>query len=61
MSRPGEVGEASGINKLTEDDIRDLRELLAKGTKHRDIAKIYGISVGYVSAIKHGRYWNHVK
>lgn len=61
MPRPGDVGEKSGRNKLTDDDIRDIRALAAKGSKQRDIAKIFGVSAGYISAILSGRYWNHVE
>lgn len=49
------------MNKLTDDDVRDIRALLAKGSKQRDIAKIYGVSQGTIGSIKTGRSWTHVK
>lgn len=61
MTKPGDVGEKSGMNKLTDDDVRDIRALLAKGYKQRDIAKIYEVSQGTIGSIKAGHTWNHVQ
>jgi hypothetical protein len=46
--------------KLTEDQVRGIRELHAKGVKGVTIAKIYSISTSVVSVIASGKRWSHV-
>ncbi|MCH4825771.1 GIY-YIG nuclease family protein [Planococcus halocryophilus] len=55
------VGELSGMAKLTEKDVREIRRLL-KATKLtlQDIANFFDVSHSTISSIKHCRTWKHV-
>jgi hypothetical protein len=53
------AGSINGQARLTERQVRQIRKL--KGTiTQAAIARQYGVSAGYVSAILHGRNWRHV-
>lgn len=41
--------------KLTADNVKDIRSRIALGEKGSAIARLYGVSQGSISAIKHGR------
>lgn len=47
-------GERNGRAKLTDEQVKRIRELLFKGVNQVDIAISFGITQGYVSAIKRG-------
>lgn len=47
--------------KLTEDDVREIRRLVARGSLHREVAEVFGVSKAAVGAIVSGRNWSHVK
>lgn len=53
-------GERNNTTWLTEDQVRQIRQLMASGTKQRDIAAKYGIGQQTVSAIATGRTWRRV-
>lgn len=54
-------GEANGFSKITEDIVREIRELYSTGIpKQQDIADYYGISVSQVSNIVNRRHWGHI-
>lgn len=53
-------GERNGRHRITEDDVRAIRALLAAGTRWIDIAAEFGISKPTVSHIAAGRTWSHV-
>jgi hypothetical protein len=46
--------------KLTDDDVRRIRSLLADGATGRAIAKDLGVSASTVSLVRLGRRWRHV-
>lgn len=53
-----ELRQAQAVNpthKLTEDDVAEIRSLLAKGAMGCDIAKRYGVSRSIISHIKNGK------
>lgn len=50
-------GEAHGMSKLTEDQVREIRTL--KGTG-REIGKRFGISSVMVNYIRAGKSWTHI-
>lgn len=50
-------GERNGHAKLTEHQVRDIRE--AEGT-HKHIAKLFGVTQPLVSMIKSRRIWSNV-
>jgi len=47
-------------SKLNDAEILHIRELLDKGVRQAEIAGLFGVSQGAVSAIKRGRSWKHV-
>jgi DNA invertase Pin-like site-specific DNA recombinase len=46
--------------KLTDDDVRKIREMSATGLSNAKVAKVFGINRSCVSRIKTGRQWKHV-
>lgn len=53
-------GEANGRAKLTEADVRWIRELRAAGMSQREIGEKVGMSTSHVSHILCGKKWAHV-
>ncbi|MCI2809387.1 NUMOD3 domain-containing DNA-binding protein [Eoetvoesiella caeni] len=57
--RKGEKNPMYGITpphaKLTDDQVRQVRALLAEGRTMASIAEAYGVSIGAINHIKHGR------
>ena len=54
-------GEKHYRSKLTEADVRRIRELRAKGHKLKEIAAMYGVSYQNVGYIVNRRRWPHVQ
>jgi hypothetical protein len=55
------LGEAHGNAKLSEEDVRTIKIVLAQGTgTPKEIAKYFGVSRRHISDIKTGRRWPHV-
>lgn len=46
---------------LTERDVVRVKKLLLRGLRHADIALMFGVTRGTVTAISSGRNWKHVK
>jgi hypothetical protein len=53
-------GSKHFLSRLTEDDVRTIR-VLVQCQSQSETARQYGVSVGTVSAIVHGRSWKHLK
>jgi hypothetical protein len=53
-------GELNGRSKLTEADVRAIREMGGSGARKIDIAKRFGISASNVYLILSGKGWPHV-
>lgn len=53
-------GEDNGHARLTEDDVRRMREILAAGTPSADVARMFGVVESRVRAIRAGKAWVHV-
>jgi hypothetical protein len=49
-------GKHGGV-KLTEKDVKNIRELFAQNVPQTEIANIYGVSKGTIWDIKEGRNW----
>jgi hypothetical protein len=49
-------GEKNRLSKLTEDDVKAIREL-AKTSRQRSIAELYGVTEANVSQIVHRKTW----
>ena len=52
-------GEKHPSAKLTEDDVRNIRQRLAKHDRQKDIAADYGVARGTIASIAQGRSWSH--
>lgn len=53
-------GEASGTAKLSNDDVRSIRRLLASGLPQYEIAAKFGVHSTQVCRINTGERWSHV-
>ncbi len=53
-------GSANGFAKLTESDVRRIRELIAEGFVQMDIGKQFNVSNHAICSIKRGKTWKHV-
>lgn len=53
-------GKHCNFTKLTEDEVREIRELASAGTHRQAIASAYGITAGYVSDLKMRRSWKYI-
>ena len=53
-------GKDQGLAKLTDDNVREIRSLLAQGVRQKVIAKQFGIAQSTVSCINTGKTWTHV-
>ena len=54
-------GETNGSSKLTEAQVREIKEKSAQGIASRKIAKEYGVTKTLILYIRSGRLWSHVK
>lgn len=55
-------GENNGQAKLTEDEVRQIRRLLAEGHHTQDqIGDMFGVTRGAVKQIKHGKTWRYLQ
>ena len=48
-------------NKLTWNQVQEVRKLLAMGYKNKEVAAIYGVKPNTISDIKRGKTWNERK
>lgn len=51
------AGENHGMAKLTLTQVNQIRSLIIKGIKRKEIANMYGISTATVADIKYGKSW----
>jgi len=61
LKLPALAGTNNGAAVLTEQNIRDIRQLKKQGKTTREIAAVYGINHGHVSRIVTYKVWTHVK
>jgi hypothetical protein len=54
-------GEHSGQSKLTEENVRAIREASARGVKRYELAAKYGVSAPAISYVVLGKNWGHVR
>jgi hypothetical protein len=57
---PDNRGERSGLSRLKESDIYEIRELLKKGLSLSQVGKKFNLSSGSVSRIKNRQRWSHI-
>ena len=53
-------GSLNGHTTFTEDDVENVKALLAMGALGSDLARVYGVKKSAISKIKVGRSWCHV-
>lgn len=53
-------GEKNGMAKLTEEQVREIKEKLKKGYFCLDLADEYNVHISTVSKINTGKYWRHI-
>lgn len=53
-------GETSGMSKLTDESVREIRRLRSIGHTQQDIADRFGVSSVAVSCVLLGKTWKHV-
>jgi hypothetical protein len=58
-SAPRPKGENSKVAKLTEADVRDIRERIAAGESGVSIGERYGVHPSLISHIKNGSKWSY--
>lgn|SRR5699024_7690809 len=55
------VGDRHHYSKLTEKDVRDIRNIYAKGgTTHRNLAKEYNVHRRTIERVINKRFWKHI-
>lgn len=59
MSSPR--GELSGMSKLSEKQVYEIRKLLSHGMSHRTIARLFNVTRGAIGSINRGLTWSHLK
>jgi hypothetical protein len=58
-SRP--KGSRHGMSKMTEDEVREMRQRRAEGWPIASLAAVYSMTEGNVSAIVNRKTWQHVE
>lgn len=53
-------GEMNQCAKFTENDIREIRKMIAEGESQTFIAEYFGTAQSVISQIKTGKRWGHV-
>lgn len=59
--RHDDRGENGHCHKLTDDDVRRIRGMLASGMGQRAIASNFGMAQTTISAINRGKIWGHLQ
>ncbi len=55
--RRSAIGSKCGSAKLNEEKVKEIKQLLAKKIRSKDIAKTYGVNSSTICDIKQGRTW----
>lgn len=59
-SPPLHAGQKCRLAKLTENDVRTIRDVAARGLSQRSIARLFGLPKSTVGNILRGRTWRHL-
>lgn len=54
-------GEGSGINKLVNSQVAQIKSRISNGETHELISKDYGVCRAAISQIARGRNWKHIR
>lgn len=60
-NKPARIGSEHGNAKLEEDQVRQIKNLLAQKISGLEIAKRYSVKQSCIYHIKSGKNWGHVK
>lgn len=55
------LGSQRPNSRLTEQEVADIKTMLANGTMHKDIAAQYGVNRATITMINTGKSWRHVQ
>lgn len=58
--KKGLAGERNVMAKLTEDDVREIRHLVASGMMQKDVAPMFGVGRMTISRVVRRELWGHV-
>lgn len=47
-------------HKITPTEVIEIKNSMRQGFRDTEIAKAYGVSITYITGIRHGRYWSNV-
>lgn len=53
-------GSNNGAARLSEDQVVEVRKLLSKGLRQKDIAEIFGVCSSTICHINTGKHWTHI-
>lgn len=53
-------GEKHGAAKLTEENVREIKRLFAKGIPNTRLGRMFGVATNTIRRIRIGRNWAHV-
>ena len=53
-------GETNGMAKLTETQVKEIKELLNKGHTGRSLANKFNVAEATISQIKNNKLWSHI-
>ena len=56
----GKSGASNSQAKLTDDQVREIKQCLSDGEKGRALAARFGVGEAVISNIKNGRTWRHI-
>jgi hypothetical protein len=56
----GNIGERHGMARLTEQQVKEIRQLQNQGLGKTAISRIVGVSAGCIQAIMQKKTWKHV-
>lgn len=54
-------GQRNGAAKLSEQNVRDIRDLRSKGQSYSFIAMLFNVNHSTIWRIINGEHWTHVK
>lgn len=54
-------GESHPRSKLSENDVREIKNMIKNGKSQKCIAENYNVTISTIHSIKNGKRWNHIK
>lgn len=54
------IGENHGNSKLTDHEVKVIKELLFPVFNNTEISKLYNVSFSLIGMIRNGKIWKHV-